>query len=173
MSKVEILLPKILKWEGGYVNDPKDKGGATKMGVTISTWRQCGYDKDGDGDIDEQDIKLLSVKDATIVLKRYYWDRWRADELNNQSIANILVDWVWSSGKWGIVMPQRILGLSADGIAGPVTVQAVNNADQNQLFNSIWEARKNFYLSLTVRDSSQRRFLGGWIHRLNDYKFIK
>jgi hypothetical protein len=49
MADLKIFLPKILKWEGGFVNDPADPGGATNMGVTISTWRQVGYDKTGDG----------------------------------------------------------------------------------------------------------------------------
>ena len=56
MANVDILLPFILKYEGGFVNDPADSGGATNKGVTIATWRSVGYDKDGDGDIDVQEI---------------------------------------------------------------------------------------------------------------------
>lgn len=55
MADVRKLLPFILKWEGEFVNDPLDKGGATNKGVTIATWRNVGYDKDGDGDIDVDD----------------------------------------------------------------------------------------------------------------------
>ena len=47
MANVDILLPFILKYEGGFVNDPADSGGATNKGVTIATWRSVGYDKDG------------------------------------------------------------------------------------------------------------------------------
>ena len=35
MADVNKLAPFILKWEGGFVNDPDDLGGATNMGVTI------------------------------------------------------------------------------------------------------------------------------------------
>ena len=138
MAKVELLAPKILKWEGGFVNDPLDAGGATNKGVTIATWRACGYDKDGDGDIDVDDMRLLTVADATMVLKRYYWDRWQADRIENQSVADILVDWVWASGVHGIKIPQRILGVSVDGKVGNQTIAAVNAAEPRVLFKQIW-----------------------------------
>ena len=71
MAKMQILAPWILEQEGGYVNDPDDRGGATNKGVTIATWRANGYDKNGDGRIDENDIKLISVEDAKL-LRRIY-----------------------------------------------------------------------------------------------------
>jgi len=64
MANVYKLAPWILKWEGGFVNDPDDLGGATNMGVTIGTWKSCGYDKDGDGDIDVDDLRLLTREDV-------------------------------------------------------------------------------------------------------------
>ena len=80
MAKIEVLSPFILSFEGGYVNHPLDKGGATNKGVTIATWRQVGYDKDGDGDIDVDDLKLLTDADVVNrVMKPHYWNRWKAD----------------------------------------------------------------------------------------------
>src|SRR5512133_3253684 len=125
MARVEIFAPKILAFEGGFVNDPADRGGVTNMGVTLSTWRKVGYDKDCDGDIDADDIRMLSKADAISVLKGNYWNCWKADQITNQSIAEILVDWLWSSGKWGIVIPQRLVKVSEDGIVGPATLYAL------------------------------------------------
>lgn len=171
MADISKLAPIILKWEGGFVNDPVDKGGATNMGITIATWRKVGYDKDGDVDIDVQDMKLLDKKDFERVL-RIYWDRWKADKINNQSLANILVDWVWGSGAWGIKIPQRILNVAQDGIVGKGTLAAVNSADPQKLFNQLYAARINFLDGIVVRNPSQKRFIKGWKNRLADFKFM-
>lgn len=170
MADINKLAPIVAKWEGGYVNDPLDHGGATNMGITISTWRAVGYDKDGDGDIDETDIKLLDKKDFAAVLRKY-WDRWKADEIKNQSVANLLVDWVWASGKWGIVIPQRTLKVNADGVVGPITIKAVNIQDQKKFFTDIWILRRKFLENIVVNNPSQKKFLKGWLRRLDDFKF--
>lgn len=172
MADVNKLLPFILRWEGGFVNDPIDKGGATNKGVTIATWRQIGYDKDGDGDIDVDDLRQLTIHDVRDrVLKPHYWDRWRADEIQNQSIANILVDWVWASGKWGIIIPQRLLGVKADGQIGAITLAALHKEEPARFFSRVMEARRMFIAGIVARDPSQRRFQQGWLNRLNDIKF--
>lgn len=190
MAKCEILLPYILKWEGGFVNDPADRGGATNNGVTIGTWKQCGYDKDGDGDIDVDDLKLLTNADVmNRVLKPHFWDRWKADQIKSQGVANILVDWVWGSGKHGIVIPQRILGVTPDGIVGNKTIAAINAANPQELFDRIFEARKKFLNDITAASveayvrkvkrpvtlaeqmvKTNRRFLKGWLNRLEAIK---
>ena len=173
MADVNRLAPFILKWEGGFVDHKNDKGGATNMGVTIATWRQNGYDKDGDGDIDVADLKLLTKQDViNRILKPHYWDRWKADQIISQPIANILVDWVWGSGKWGIIIPQRLLGLQADGVVGQLTIAAVNKQNPVDLFARIKAARVEFLNNIVKNDPSQRVFLKGWLNRLNDLKFV-
>lgn len=175
-SKIEKLAPIVAKWEGGFVNDPLDKGGATNMGVTVGAWKLLGYDKNGDGIINNADMKLLSKDDFKFVLRKY-WDKWQADQIKNQSIANILVDWYWGSGKWGIVIPQRLLGFSkedCDGIVGEQTLKRLNEEiekDAEALFDKIFAARVKFLDDIVKNNPSQKRFIKGWKNRLNDFKF--
>jgi len=169
MANINHLATKLFLSEGLFVNDPIDRGGPTNRGITLSTWRKVGYDKDGDFDIDIDDIRLLTTADALLVLEKCYWDRWHADEIKNQKVADILVDWLWCSGKWGIIIPQRILGVPADGIVGPATLKAVNRANPYQLLIQIYNSRVAFILDIIKKDPSQSRFERGWYNRLNAY----
>ena len=190
MAQVTRLVPIIRKWEGGFVNDPADSGGATNMGVTIGVWKAIGYDKDSDGDIDIEDLRKLTVEDFTNVLKVQYWDRWRADRIFNQSIANILVDWVWCSGKWGIMIPQRLMKLKEDGLVGEKTLQALNSADSQSMHANIVVERQKFIAGIVKTSIAKfeakvkrkatekellkytsKRFEQGWKNRLADFKF--
>ena len=167
-TSVEKLAPFVLEHEGGFVNDPLDRGGATNKGVTIAVWKAQGYDKDGDGDIDVADLKLITEADAIMIMKKNYWDRWKADQIKNQAIANTLVDWVWGSGAWGIKIPQRILGVKDDGVVGIKTLEAINKQNPNKFLEKLYLARFNFLDGIVASNPSQKRFIKGWKNRMND-----
>ena len=174
MADVKKFEPFVLKWEGGakYTNSKIDRGGATKYGITIATWRTVGYDKNGDGKIDENDVKLITEEDFTKVLKKNFWDKWKADQIKNQKVAEILVDWLWASGKWGIIKPQQLLGVKADGIVGKQTLAAVNGyPNQRQLFDAIKNARKAYIDKVIKNDQRQIAHKVGWLNRINSITF--
>lgn len=173
MAKVEVLAPFILKWEGGFVNHPNDPGGATNKGVTMAVWKSQGYDKNGDGNINVKDLKILTEKDATMILKNNYWNRWFADQIDNQAIANTLVDWVWGSGAWGIRIPQRLMGLKEDGIVGYLTLnalkQSTNTPEKARKFlEQLYKARYQYLDDIIKKNSKLQVFRKGWVNRMKD-----
>lgn len=164
MANILALAPKIARLEGGYVNDKDDRGGCTNMGVTIGTYRLY-INPNGTC----ADLKRLTHEQYALVLRKY-WDRWRADEIDSQKVADILVDWVYHSGAWGIRIPQQVIGVKDDGVVGPVTLQAVNARCANELHAKLWHARKEFLEGIVERTPSQGKFLRGWLNRLDDFK---
>jgi len=166
MADVKKLVPFILRWEGGFVDDPLDAGGATNKGVTIETFKQVfGQERTVD------ELKHITDDQWLTILKRFYWNRWKADEIDNQSVANILVDWVWASGRWGIVIPQGIIDVKADGVVGDMTINALNRLNQEELFKKIIIARRTFVAQIVNRRPNQIRFLKGWLNRINAFTF--
>lgn len=171
MADVKKLKPFILKWEGGFVNDPTDLGGATNKGVTIGTYKEY-HKKKGLPEPTVEDLKKLSDEEWTDILKTYYWNRWKADEIQSRSIANILVDWVWASGVYGIKKPQVLLGVTADGIVGKATLAAINGyPSQHELFDKIKQARYDFIDRICEKRTANNKFKNGWYNRINDFKF--
>lgn len=189
MANIELLIPHIIKWEAGtagaglsneqlfakarargYANDKYDRGGSTMVGVTLATYTAYRRRR-RISNTTVEDLKDMDYKTWRDVLKTMYWDKWKADEIKNQSMANLVVDWYWSSGVYGIKNPQQCLGVVSDGIVGAKTIYAINHCNQQQMFRRIWKRRRDFYYAIVTRDPLQRRFLKGWLRRLNDLKY--
>ena len=189
MARIESIVPFILKWETGttgigltneqlfekaklkgFANDPDDLGGATMCGVTLATFteycRRKGYPQPT-----IVRLKAITYKEWLEILKTMFWDKWKADQINNESIALILVDWVWGSGKYGITIPQKAIGVTADGIVGPKTIAAVNAKDPKQLFDLIRKERLAYIERICRSRPTNLKYKRGWLNRLNDIKF--
>lgn len=191
MANIDNIIPHIIKWEAatkgqnmtneqlfdkaklnGYANDHNDRGGATMVGITISTYTAYRRKK-GFKTTTVADLKAIDYKTWRDVLKVLFWDRWKADQINNQSLAELVVDWMFGSGKWGIINPQQCLGIADDGIVGAKTIAAINTCDQEAMYNKIWKRRKNFYYGIVAKNPSQKKWLHGWLNRLNDQHYDK
>jgi len=170
MAKFEIAIPHTLVWEGGYVNHPADPGGETNRGITDRLdGRVDGLvdlDGDGDGDVD---IKGLTEEEAKQVYKRRFWDKMQGDKIESQHIANIMFDGFVNCGSWGIKLMQRVLQLEEDGIVGPKTLAAINNADEVTLYASYKQKRIEYYQNLAEKKPVLKVFLKGWMNRINSF----
>ena len=154
----------------GFGNDPLDAGGATQCGVILETYkaycRKKGYPVPT-----VTRLKNLPYSQWREIIKIMFWDRWQADRIQSQALANILVDFVWASGSYGITTPQRVLGVSADGVVGEKTLAALAARNPRELFNALHTARINFVDNIVQRKPSQVRFINGWKRRINAITF--
>ena len=166
MANHKILEPFILKWEGGFVNDKDDLGGATNMGVTLATYRSVFGSKKT-----AKDLKRMTRVQWGIIFKKYYWDKWKADDIKDQNIANILVDWIWCSGSYGIKIPQKVLGVSVDGIVVTKTIAAINARDGRKLFDTIKQERKDYIDRICQARPQNNKFKKGWLNRINSLDY--
>lgn len=177
LSRQHLTLPKEAMFaqakKTGWANDPDDMGGATMCGITFDTYKR--YCQQEGKACSLSGLKNISYSEWLEVLKNFYWDRWQADRINNQSIANILIDWVWASGVHGIKIPQRMLGVTVDGIVGEKTLTALNGVDSEQFFRQLHKARVNFVEDIVRRRPRQKKFLRGWLRRINciEYSGLK
>lgn len=165
MSNIDKVISAIKKAEGGWSNNPNDKGGCTMSGITIATYREFFGNKTC------ADLKKLTDREWEYIFRKRYWNPWKADEILNTSIALLCVDMGFNSGTVNAIKRvQACLGLTADGIVGPKTLAALNAPGALNVFQKIWNMRAKYYLSLS-EPKSQRGFFRGWLKRLLDITF--
>ena len=165
MERIEKLKSFILSWEGGFVNDLRDPGGATNKGVTLATFRSVfGKDKT------VKDLKKITDSQWMTIFKTKFWDRYKADNIKDEWITYLLVDWLWTSGPGNAIeRVQKFLGLKIDGIVGNVTINKINSYNGKELFTKLWHLRENF-----IKTRAQYPIYGkGWLRRLNGIQYGK
>lgn len=156
-------LALVLKHEGGFVDHPRDPGGATNLGVTIGTAKRLGIDVDGDGDTDVIDIKLLRVSDAAKVYRSEFWNKIRADELP-AGVDYCVFDFAVNSGpKRAAMALQRAIGVADDGVVGKFTLANLANKPVDQIIERVCADRMTFLRRL----STFPVFGKGWTSRVN------
>ena len=184
MATIDNFIPILFRWETGVVvkqnetlehaferakkvgfaNDPLDNGGATMVGVTIGTYRSyCRYK--GKKSPSVADLKTITYKEWRDIVHTMFWSKWKADLIEDQKVANMVVDWVWNSGAGTIKKVQALLKVTQDGIVGPKTIAALNG--DKEINNKVYQARKAFFEAIVRRNPSQKKWLKGWMNRLN------
>lgn len=182
---------KLLGTEGGFVDDPADRGGATKDGISLRFLQGEGkidpsiahdFDLDMDGDIDVDDIRLLTMSEAISLYYRCFWDRNQLETFC-EPIGEILLDQEVNDGTaGGNKLLQRAINactahiagverLNVDGDLGDKTKAAMAEVLSHPalgmpaLVEAYREAAKARYRAIVAADPSQQRFLNGWLAR--------
>lgn len=135
--------------EGGYVNDPYDKGGETKYGISKKQYPHV-------------DIPSLTLEQARDIYRKDYWCRYKCDCLPD-AVGLVLFDSVVNSNaKRMIKFLQECLGVSADGIMGNQTIGACNRLPLKKIINDFLDKRLAYLMTL----SDWKRYGKGWSNRI-------
>ena len=145
----------LLKHEGGYVNHKDDKGGATRYGVTEAVAREVGS---------RGDMRDLPLDLAKRIYQDRYWHAVKAEQLPAQ-VRYLVFDAAVNSGvgqaaRW----LQRAVGVKDDGVIGPQTLLALNQADPEALARRYLSQRLRFMSGL----ANWPAFGRGWARRIAD-----
>ena len=173
---IEQFLNELIRREGGYVNNPADRGGATKYGITEAVARQNGY---------KGYMKDLPESLARDIYCKQYWTVPRFNQVNTLSpfVAEELLDTGVNCGV-GFAKPtlQRALNLLnnqgkggwadlvPDGVYGPATLGALKTflakrgkEGEKTLLKVLNILQGNRYIEICERNPSQEQFFYGWI----------
>lgn len=147
----------VIKNEGGYVDNPKDPGGATNLGCTKKVWEEwVGHE------VSKDDIRALTHADVMPLYKKRYWDAVKGDNLPD-GVDYAVFDLAINSGPGRAAKTlQSVLDVTADGQIGPATLRALETTNPREIASRICEARLAFLQALPTWDT----FGKGWGRRV-------
>ena len=157
-NNFQASLDFVLDQEKGFVDNPKDPGGATNLGCTKKTWEDwVGHP------VTVDDIKNLTPEDVAPLYKKRYWDACHCSELPN-GVDLCVFDMAINSGPVRAIKTlQSCLGVTTDGIIGPGTINAANSIPTAQLIDEYTTSRGTFLMGLPTYIDYGR----GWMARVN------
>lgn len=165
MADFNLAIPILLQEEGGakFTNDPSDAGGATKFGVTLAELVAHGCDFDGDGDVDADDVRVMTEEQADGIYLADYWNKNHLGDIESQAVAMKAFSLIVNAGANGAKIVQRAAQVLDDGQVGPHTIAAINAVDADVLMTAIVEAQKTYYWNITANNIQKRALTKlGW-----------
>lgn len=154
MADFNQAVTKTLQHEGGFVDDPRDAGGKTNMGITQA-------------DLPDIDIKELTMTQAVAYYSAHYWKALYS-QISSQAVGEKTFD---MGVLFGVGTAVRILQLTLsttqDGIFGVNTLAAVNQSDEVSLLKSYKTNLVTHAFNVATQNPQDRVFLKGWTDRIN------
>ena len=155
MAAFSDVLNDIMDFEGGYVNDPDDPGSETKYGISKTQYPNI-------------DIKNLTFAEASSILEKDYWNRYRLSEINSQLIANkLFLAFINLSPLSVARRVQTALNncganVMTDGVLGTASITAINYILEARLLDAIRVELMRLYLYRVKTAPIKIKYLEGW-----------
>ena len=158
MNNFKECLALVLKSEGGYVNNPKDPGGMTNLGITKKSLEEwLGHD------VDEKFMRNLTPEMAAPFYEQKYW-RSCYGEVLPRGLDFIVFSMAVNAGPGRAVkLLQQSLGCVPDGVIGPATRSLILASNSATLIAKFSETRREYYKSLKTFPI----FGAGWLKRVD------
>lgn len=175
------------RWEGGLSDDAADRGGLTKFGVDLAMMQDIASTQTGRDTLDRMGIILPVTRNTiknlteTQAASIYRWQAWEMLNLDQIPLrpAVVLYDAAVNSGpRQSVKFAQRGYNacvaygqpLDTDGIMGPATRTAMQQADTDKILMAMLDQREQFFNDLVRAKPSQEVFLAGWLNRVTDLR---
>jgi hypothetical protein len=150
----------VLLHEGGYTNDPHDRGKATNYGITIADLKEWRNDPN----LTDDDVKNMKKDEAIEIYRTKYWNPMRCGEMPKGVDLAVFDFGVNSGNSRSIKFLQRKLGVTNDGSIGPITMSAINATNARALVQGLCADRLAFLQGL----SDWQYFGNGWGRRVQE-----
>lgn len=154
----------VLNYEGSeYTNDPSDKGGPTKYGITLATLNRF-YNR---SDLTSNDVQNLTIASVSPIYRKLYWDAMNLNLINDKYVAALLFEQGVNRGTVTVIKQvQQQLGLQDDGILGSATAYAINYQDHTKFCLEFLHGCISSYIRICVKNPGQLKYLAGWTNRI-------
>jgi lysozyme family protein len=162
IKDIDTIVERIISAEGGFVNDPDDRGGATNFGITQATLEAYRGTTQY-----YTDVRDLSKREAAEIYKTTYVEPFA--QMFNKTIFNFVVNMAVQHGVLATVkMIQRVVEVKDDGVAGSNTWRSIAVAEgYPEIFLARLVAERcRYYTSIVDRKPTQIKFLKGWVNRI-------
>jgi lysozyme family protein len=151
-------IDRLLQREGGYTNNPNDRGGETDMGIT----RRDHPEAWADGKVTRDE--------ARAIYEKKYVEGPGFGKLAPSPLREQLIDFGANSGPAIAIMKlQEILGVEADGVFGPQTLAALAMVEMRPVNNLLVASRLRMLANLVAKRPAQVQFLRGWVNRALEF----
>jgi hypothetical protein len=157
-ARFDACMPFIFKAEGGYSDNANDPGGPTNFGITLATLKAY----EGDQNLTAEEVKKLTPDVAKEIYRTAYWNRMQCGSLPNGLDLEVFDFGVNAGPGEAVKMLQKIVGVTADGSIGPITLSAIGQLKPRDLISRYSDARLAFYKALNKPEFEQ-----GWATRAN------
>lgn len=165
----DLYFPKLLGHEGGYVNHPKDPGGATNMGIThktLAAWRKLDV-------ATRAMVKALTVVEAKAIYRSQYWNAARCDDLPS-GLDVAVFDFAVNSGVGRAVRmlqqelkARKLYTGAIDGLFGSKSINALRQVND---VDGLVDAYQDRRLAFLKRLKGWSTFGRGWQRRVAEVR---